>query len=119
VRLLGRRLASAVSFLLFPGLLVAEAQPARKVPQIGVLLGGTPSERVEGFRQGLRDLGYEDGQNIAIEYRWADGRLDRFPELASELVRAKVDLIFAPGTAAAQTAKEIHSHDSNRDRHGK
>jgi len=94
------------------GLLAApdatRAQPAGKVPRIGVLLGASPesSHPIEGFRQGLRDLGYVDGQNIAIEYRWAEGRLDRAPELAAELIRLKVDLIFAPGTAVAQAAKE-------------
>jgi ABC-type uncharacterized transport system substrate-binding protein len=111
VRLTVRRLAVAISFLLLPALLIAEAQPAGKVPRIGVLLGGSPepSHSIEGFRQGLRDLGYMDGQNIAIEYRWAERRLDRFPELASELVRLKVDVIFAPGTAAAQAAKKSTS----------
>jgi putative ABC transport system substrate-binding protein len=106
-----RRFIGAMTVSLLPVPLAAAAQPAGKVPRIGVLLGGSPepSHPIEGFRQGLRDLGYVDGQSIAIEYRWAAGRLDRFSELASELVSLKVDLIFAPGTAAAQAAKKSTS----------
>jgi putative ABC transport system substrate-binding protein len=102
------RLATTAVSLLLPALLAAEAQPARKVPRIGGLLGGSPEpgHSIEAFPQGLRELGYVEGQKITIEYRWAEGRLDRFPELASELVRLRVDLIFAPGTAAAQAAKK-------------
>ena len=59
----------------------------------------------EAFLQGLRDLGYVEGQNIAIEYRWADGNFERLPELAAELVRLKVDLIVATVTQASLAAK--------------
>jgi putative ABC transport system substrate-binding protein len=89
--------------------LAADGQQAGKVYRIGVLLGGSRPDTLgveEAFRQGLRDLGYVEGRNISIEYRFAEGRLDRFPDLASELVRVKVDVIFAPGTAAAQAAKK-------------
>ncbi len=87
--------------------LAAESQQAGKVYRIGVLLGGSQPDTLlvqEAFRQGLRDLGYVEGRNIHIEYRFAEGRFDRFPQLAAELVRVKVDVIFAPGTAGAQAA---------------
>lgn len=89
--------------------LATKAQPSVKVPRIGVLLAGSRHDALqvaEAFRQGLRDLGYVEDRNISLEYRFAEGRLDRFPDLASELVRLKVDVIFAPGTAAAQAAKK-------------
>jgi len=78
--------------------LAAEAQPAGKVPRIGFLFSGAsgPAREVDTFRQGLRDLGYIEGQNIAIEYRFAGGQVERLPELAAELVRLKLDVIVAP-----------------------
>jgi putative ABC transport system substrate-binding protein len=87
--------------------LAAQGQQAGKVYRIGVLVGGSRPDSVqvrEAFRQGLLDLGYVEGRNVIIEYRFADGRLDRFPQFATELVRVKVDVIFAPGTAAAQAS---------------
>jgi len=88
--------------------LSAEAQQtARKVPVIGVLRTDTPSifaTRNEAFRQGLRDLGYIEGKNIQIEYRYAEGRSDRLPGLAAELVRLKVDVILTASASAAQAA---------------
>ena len=96
------------------GLLIApvavEAQQAAKTPRIGVLGVGSASDtalRFEAFRQGLGEHGWVEGQNVVLEYRWAEGRYDRLPDLAAELVRLKVDVIFAPGTAgivAAQNA---------------
>jgi putative ABC transport system substrate-binding protein len=89
--------------------LAAGAQQTGKVYRIGFLLGGWPSDTggvAEAFRDGLRDLGYLEGRNIVVEYRFAEGRLDRFPDLASELVRLQVDVILAPGTAAAQAARK-------------
>jgi ABC-type uncharacterized transport system substrate-binding protein len=88
---------------------LAGAQPTAKVPRIGFLLGGSRGDTLpyaESFRQGLTGLGYVEGQNITIEYRFAEGRLDRFPGLASDLVRLNVDVILAPGTAAAQAARK-------------
>src|SRR5215831_6055345 len=70
---------------------------------------GWPSDTggvAEAFRDGLRDLGYIEGRNITLEYRFAEGRLDRLPDLASELVRLPVDVILAPSTAAAQAARK-------------
>jgi ABC-type uncharacterized transport system substrate-binding protein len=89
---------------------VGGAQPAGKVYRIGYLAqgsgSGTASLRpLEGFRQGLRELGWVEGQNIIIEYRYAEGRLDRLPGLADELVRLKVDLIAASPTGAALAAR--------------
>lgn len=86
--------------------LAAEAQQPAKVARIGYLESGDPgTPLVEAFRQGLRDLGWVEGQNIAIEVRAAEGKYDRLPELAAELVRLKVDVIFASSTPAALAAK--------------
>ena len=80
---------------------IAEAQQPKKVPRIGYLSPLEPaseSTRSEGIQLALRELGYTEGQNIATEYRYAEGKLDRLPELAAELVRLKVDIIVAAGT---------------------
>ena len=77
-----------------------DAQQPKKVHRIGYLTSSDPateSARSKGIRQALRDLGYVEGQNIAFEYRYAEGKLDRFPELAAELVRLKVDIIVVAG----------------------
>ena len=79
---------------------IAEAQQPKKVSRIGYLSkadAATDSARAEGIRLALRELGYIEGQNIAIEYRYAEGKLDRYPELAAELVRLKVDIIVVAG----------------------
>jgi putative ABC transport system substrate-binding protein len=97
-------IASTVSALAAP--LAAGAQPAGKVPRLGLLWPDSlPSPRVDEFRRGLRDLGYSEGKTIVIEYRQAEGRRDRLPELADELVRLKVDVIVALSTLAALPAK--------------
>jgi putative ABC transport system substrate-binding protein len=88
--------------------LAAEAQQAGKVYRIGVL-AVQDSPGWEGFRQALRQLGYVEGSNTAIEWRWSEGKLERFPDFAAELVSLKVDLIVAstyPGTLAAKKATE-------------
>jgi putative ABC transport system substrate-binding protein len=87
----------------------AEAQQPTKTLRIGYLSPLTPSAnpaRIEAFRQGLRELGYVEGKNIAIEYRSADVKLDRLPELAAELVRLKVDVIVTSSPAPTRAAKE-------------
>ena len=78
---------------------VVEAQQPKKVPRIGYLAGSaaTESTRAEAIRLALRERGYIEGQNIAIEYRYAEGKRDRQPELAAELVRLKVDIIVVTG----------------------
>ena len=100
-------------FLIVAGALLAapfaaEAQQAAKIARIGYLrssLGDNPHPP-EAFRQGLRDLGYVEGRNLVIEYREAEGKADRLPALAAELVALKVDVIVASGTLAALAAKQ-------------
>src|SRR6266581_2220512 len=88
--------------------LAAEAQQARKVPRIGVLLTlySPVEEAPQAFGEGLRDLGYIDRQNIVIEWRSAEGKYDQLPALAAELVRLKVDVIVADVTRATQAARQ-------------
>jgi putative tryptophan/tyrosine transport system substrate-binding protein len=88
--------------------LVVKAQSG-KVYRIGFLSAGSPSThgpRVEAFRAGLRDLGYVEGKNILIEYRWADGKSDRLPALAAELARLNVDVLITAGTPGIVAAKQ-------------
>ena len=104
------RLAFTIT-LLFGGLfnpVAAEAQEAAKVARIGYLSTGRGANPHlgEAFRQGLRDLGYVEDRNLVIEYRDAEGKLERFPALAAELVALKVDVIVAPTTPAALAAKQ-------------
>jgi putative ABC transport system substrate-binding protein len=90
----------------------AEAQQAEKVPRIGYLSGSPPSaiaEQNEAFRQGLRDLGYVEGKNIMIEWRSAEGKTDRLPALATELVHLKVDVIVTAGPLVTRVAKKSTS----------
>jgi putative ABC transport system substrate-binding protein len=87
--------------------LAAEAQSPAKVPRIGMLrVWSAPDPLVDAFREGLRGLGYVEGQTIAIEYRYAEGRPDRHPALAAELVRLKVDVIVAQGSVAVRAAQQ-------------
>jgi putative ABC transport system substrate-binding protein len=89
--------------------LIAEAQRPGKVYRIGFLGAASPSgyaPLVEALRLGLRDVGYVEGKNLAIEYRWAEGKYDRLPDLAAELVRQKVDLIVTHGTPGTLAAKQ-------------
>jgi putative ABC transport system substrate-binding protein len=85
------------------------AQQSAKMPRIGYLYGASlsaESARVPAFRQGLRELGYVEGKNIIIEYRYAEGKFDRLPALAAELVRLKVDIIVTAGPIPTRAAKE-------------
>jgi putative tryptophan/tyrosine transport system substrate-binding protein len=87
--------------------LAAEGQPAGKVYRIG-LLGLSSRSDITGLaalRQGLRDLGYEEGKNLVIDYRWAEGNYDRLPTFAEELVQLKVDVLVTYGTPGARAAK--------------
>jgi putative ABC transport system substrate-binding protein len=107
MRLIG--LAVILIASLVPGPLAAEAQPAGKVPRIGVLLANSQSSdsiRIEAFRQGLRERGYVEGQNIVIAYRYGDGKLDRLPTMAAELVGLNVDVIVTGGTPPTRAAQQ-------------
>jgi putative ABC transport system substrate-binding protein len=105
-----RKILSVVLIILFlPSVHLAQPQQPKKLPRIGYLLAGTPtsdSTRSEAIRLALRERGYIEGQNIAIEYRYAEGKPDRLAELAAELVRLKVDIIVvAGGDVVIQAAK--------------
>src|SRR4051794_2240131 len=88
----------------------ARAQQSSKIPIIGLLGSESPDpwkERLNAFRQGLGDIGYTEGQNVAIDYRWAEGRNDRLPALAADLVRQQVSIIVVLGsTPSAIAAKQ-------------
>jgi putative ABC transport system substrate-binding protein len=103
-----RAFLSAVPLAIWTAPLAAEAQQAAKIARIGYLslnLAGNPHTR-EAFRQGLRDLGYVEGRSVVIEYRDAEGKLERLPALAAELVALKVDVIVAVSTPQALAAKQ-------------
>src|SRR5215468_3276266 len=87
--------------------LAASAQTQPKIPRVGYVFGSTPTAAtyIEAFRQGLRELGYVEGQTIVLELRWAEGRLERMPELVAELVGLKVDVLVAVSNSAALAAK--------------
>ena len=104
-----RAVGLAFSTLLFALGSSLQAQQPAKVPRIGFLSSLTPavvSARMNAFRQGLRELGYVEGKNIVIESRWAQGKTERVPELAAELVRLKVDVIVTGGPSVNRFAKE-------------
>jgi putative ABC transport system substrate-binding protein len=93
--------------LIFAPVNLAQAQKPTSIPRIGVLHAGTPPDISAGiFIEGLRQLGYNDGKNISIEHRFAQGKTDRLPELAKELVQLKVDAIFGGGAPAALALKQ-------------
>ena len=107
LRALALLVSVALAILLAP--LAADAQQRVNVARIGVL--GLPTAsfyatRIEAFKQGLRELGYVEGQNVAIEYRWAEGRYERLPGLAAELVHLRVDVIVTHGTPGTRAAHE-------------
>src|SRR5215467_1554267 len=113
-----RRMKRKITVLTLSAMLLAlcasaEAQQAKKVPRIGYLSAGDPAgdpssnaARIEPFRQGLRELGYVEGKNIFIEWRYAEGKLDRLPALAAELVLLKVDVIVTSGPTVTRAAEE-------------
>jgi putative ABC transport system substrate-binding protein len=86
---------------------LAEAQEAGKIPRIGILFIGSRNQpHLEAFKQGLRERGYTEGKNILLEYRYAEGKEDRLPELAAELVQLKVDVIVATADVSARAAQQ-------------
>src|SRR5262245_30278477 len=114
---MNKRIVWLVTLLLLAAGTFAEAQQTEKVPRIGYLSRDLhPSDsrapsppRVERFREGMQALGYIEGKNIVIEYRFADGRLERLPALAEELVRLKLEIIIADTTLTARAAKKATS----------
>jgi putative ABC transport system substrate-binding protein len=105
-----RKFIGVISTGLLAAPVAAGAQPTARAPRIAVL-GVTPSNPTlgEAFKQGLAELGYTDGQNVAVEYRDADGMPERLPQLAVDLVRLNVDIIFARGAGALAAAKQATS----------
>ncbi|HKH26742.1 MAG TPA: ABC transporter substrate-binding protein [Sphingomicrobium sp.] len=96
--------------LAFAAPIRAAAQDASRIPRIGFLGNSTPeleANLVQPFRDGLRDLGHVEGKNLVIEYRWAEGRYDRFPDLIAELVATKVGMIATAGTPASLAVKRV------------
>src|SRR2546426_5429967 len=108
MRRIGLAVVLALSLNLAP--LGAGAQQTGKVPRIG-FLGATSAftekSRIEAFRQGLHELGYVEGENIVIEWRWAEGKFDRLPVLAAELVRLNVEVIVTGGSTSSGAAKKV------------
>jgi ABC-type uncharacterized transport system substrate-binding protein len=100
----------ALSAMLFAVHVSAEAQQPKKIPRIGYVSGSgdanNPGPFVEAFRQGLRDLGYVEGKNILVEFRFAEGQLERLPSLVAELVQLKVDVVVAAPLSAIRAAKQ-------------
>src|SRR5258707_4272726 len=89
--------------------LAVGAQTPPKIPRVGFIAGSNPAateHTVGAFQQRLRELGYVEGQSIALEVRWAEGRMERIPELVAELVGLKMDVLMAPNTATALAAKK-------------
>ena len=98
-----------VFICLLPAVLLpagSAAQQPPRIPRIGILSPAVFSARVEAFRQRLRELGYVEGKNIVIQYRSAEGKLERLPDLAAELIGLKVDVIVTSGSVASLTAKK-------------
>jgi ABC-type uncharacterized transport system substrate-binding protein len=105
----GKIIIGLLTALLLTAVSLSEAQQGKKIPRIGFL--GNSTEALEAnligpFREGLRDLGYVEGKNIIIEWRWAEGKYDRFPALIGELVAQKVDIIVTAGTPASLAVKK-------------
>src|SRR5713101_4253649 len=103
-----RAFIDGLAFGLLAAPLAVEGQPAGKVPRIAVLTTTSPpgSPATDAFVQGLRDLGYVEGRNITIEWRWGRGTTERFPEFAADVVRLNVDVILASNAAAGQAARQ-------------
>ena len=107
-----KRLLWVVTLLHLAAGTLAEAQQPKNIPQIGFLTGGfvsTAKRNLDAFREGLREFGYVESKNFVLESRYAEGKVDRLPELASELVRLKVDVILVGGTEPTAAAKQATS----------
>ncbi len=102
-----RGFVGRIALALLAAPFAVEAQQTKKIPRVGVLGGQSPesSPAILALRQGLSELGYVEGQNITIEWRWAHGKIERYADLAVELVKLKVDIIVAATTPAARAAQ--------------
>src|SRR5215510_5329993 len=105
-----KRLVGIVTLVLLAIATFAEAQQPKKIPRIGFVTGSgepnNPEPNVEAFRQGLQSLGYIEGKNIFVEYRYPEGKVDRIPSLVAELVQLKVDVFVSPSLSAILAAKQ-------------
>ena len=103
-------LVYALPVLILSTIHLAEAQQPNKIPRIGYLSGAgdpsNPGPNVEAFRRGLQELGYIEGKNILVEYRYIEGKRDRIPSLVAELVQLKVDVLVSPNLPAIRAAKQ-------------
>ena len=98
-----------IAVVLLIVVVIAQAQQAKNTPRVGVLLAlshSAISDRIQAFREGLRELGYVEGKSIVVEYRYADGKFERLPDLATELAQLKVDVIVTGGPTATRPAKK-------------
>ena len=100
----------ALSAMLYALCSSAQAQQPAKIPRIGFLSGSgdpnTPGFQIEAFRRGLQELGYIEGKNILVEYRYIEGKRDRVPSLVAELVQLKVDVLVSPNLPSIRAAKQ-------------
>ena len=105
-----RTIAWVVTVIILAVVSPADAQQHGKIPRVGILLPSAPSTaadaNLEAFLEGLRKLGYVEGRNISLEYRWAENREDQYPALVAELIRLKVDIIYTSSTPAVLVAKQ-------------
>ena len=102
-------LVCALAAFILATIHVAQAQQTKKVPLVGILFAATPSansERIEAFRQGLRERGYVEGKDVLIQQRYADGNLDRLSALAGDLVHLNVDVIVSASSQGTRSLKE-------------
>jgi len=115
MRRIGLAVVLILSLVLVP--LAGEAEQAGKVYRIGLLGAASAADYtvlLQAFRQGLRDLGYEEGKNISMDYRWAEGRNERLPALAAELVRLNPDVVVTHSIPGIRAAQQATSHHPNR-----
>ena len=110
MRLIGLAVVLTLNLILAPLAGEAQESKAERIPRIGYLaIGSGPSAATEAFRQGLRELGYVEGQGILVEYRFAEGRVERLPALAAELLDLRVGLIVVLGNRAVRAARQVTS----------